>query len=67
MRQINEGDNVNIFWNSSCDLDFQPRFGTIQHMPAATGDMLYIRTRDGRVFAINTNSSSFEGLSLVAE
>lgn len=57
-RPIKEGDTVTVYWY---DRDGQTRLqGTVRHTPAATGDLLYIEDRHGKIHGINTTASNFE-------
>lgn len=55
--KIIEGDRVTVFFG---DQDYTQITGTVQYMPCATGDLLYLKDDDGTVYGINTGSSHFD-------
>lgn len=56
-RPMKEGDIVDAHY-----VEQVIRQVEILSMPAATGDMLYLKEESGTIHAINTACSSFEGL-----
>ena len=59
---IKKGDKVKAYWNSTTGAGLAELEGEVLHMPSDTGDMIYLKDKDGNTHAINPNSSSFEGL-----
>jgi hypothetical protein len=57
-RMIEEGDAVEVRWASSHDCPG----GIVLNRPAQTGDLWYIQNHNGDIYAINPNSSNFEGI-----
>jgi hypothetical protein len=54
-RPIKDGDTITIYWvHDTAWHDVE-----VLSMPADTGDLLYIRTKSGKVHGISTNSSEF--------
>jgi len=62
MKHFKEGDNVNIVYSDKS----QYTNVLILHLPADIGDMLEVKTKEGKLIAINTNNSNLECIEKVA-
>lgn len=59
---IQQGDKVKAYWNATTGEGHAELEGEVLYMPSDTGDMIYLKDKDGNTHAINPSSSSFEGL-----
>lgn len=59
---IEKGDKVTAMWSTAVKISAVTLEGEVLHMPSDTGDMIYLKDKDGNTHAINPSSSSFEGL-----
>jgi len=60
-RPIKEGDTISITWVNS---DGSTENAEVLYMPQDTGDLMYIKTQEGKTIGINTNCSNLEAVIL---
>ena len=61
-RSIEVGDKITAWFNDG--LKFK---GVVENIPQNTGDLWYIRHREGAIYAINPSGSNLEGILKIVE